>query len=102
MRHRKSSHAGRVKPCNLYVKGKCLRSDDLCWFIHEKPTTEVITNLKDKVREKESHLGSQMDFQMFPKDHNPPQNQLEMVLKTLSNLCQKVQEIDTHIKGTKD
>ena len=91
MKHRKLSHSVKVKPCNSFLKGNCLRSDESCWFIHD---------ISHQDTEKKVNSSSLSDFQMTPKDH-VPMDGMKMVLETLNTLCQKVQELDTQFRNLK-
>ena len=46
MKHRKEKHVHRVRICQYYVKGVCEFEPEVCWYRHELPSSQTITEFK--------------------------------------------------------
>ena len=76
MIHKKKKHGDTILNCEKYLKGKCVRSNEMCWFNHPS----------DDVQPEKSV------FQSVPE--NPPPDKMEQVLQMINNLCAKVEKIE--------
>ena len=86
MLHRKSKHGDTVLNCEKFQRGECQRSNDLCWFKHVQ--SQAKPDFKKQV------------FQKAPENTIPP-DQISTVLQMMSNLCQKVENIEKQFQELK-
>ena len=85
MQHRKTQHTGSNKKCEDFGKGRCTRSEDDCWYIHNDSSKEF-----PRTQNTESQ---RQDFRHAPANSFPP-DQMSRMLWMMNNLCRKVEGME--------
>ena len=78
MKHKKEKHADTILICENFLKGKCSRNEETCWFKHTPGGVEE--NLK---------APKQQVFQKASPNPFPP-DQLAQMFQMINNLCIKM------------
>ena len=84
MKHKKTEHPNSILECQNFKRGKCQRTDELCWFKHTPVTGESKTPTQGQV------------FQEAPANLFPPE-QFSRMLQMVDTLCQKVEQMEKRI-----
>ena len=86
MKHKKEKHSDTILPCEKFLKGECLRTNETCWFKH--PTLEI----NDKVDDLKATSNEQV-FQKAPENAFPP-DQVSKLFQMMNILCTKVEQME--------
>ena len=86
MKHKKTEHPDSILECQNFKRGKCQRTDELCWFKHTPVTKEPNTPSQDQV------------FQNAPPNLFPPE-QFSRMLQMVDILCQKVELMEKRMQN---
>ena len=78
MKHKKNKHADSILNCENFLKGKCSRNEETCWFKHTP--AGVDENPK---------ATKQQVFQKVSANPFPP-DQLSQMFQMINNLCTKM------------
>ena len=82
MNHRKTKHQPQMRPCTLYLSGRCHRSVEQCWYTHAQQV-QVTPNPPNPTPAPSSNV---VDFPKLPAPQNPPDQ-----ITTLTKLVQQMQ-----------
>ena len=89
MKHKKKNHPENNLTCQNFVRDKCQRSEDSCWFQHRSDSRKPETSSQEQV------------FQEVSANLFPP-NQLSSVLQMIDSLCQKEEKMEKTIQDMKN
>ena len=85
MQHRKTEHIETVQRCKMFDDGQCQRSNDECWFVHLHD--ENVKSFQQK------EVPKKQVFQEASENALPP-DQMSKLFWMVTNLCNKVQNIE--------
>ena len=104
MRHKKFIHKEKVPNCENFIRKKCPRTDNDCWF-HHKSEEKIAFNVDEhdwpKLASSSSpkkQLGEDLVFQDVQIQAFPP-DQLSKWMDMMEKLSTKVQQIDQRMKS---
>ena len=92
MRHKKLLHLQFVPQCEQFSAGKCSRGEKECWFVHKESRKNPVDNnpwpkLPVKTNDSVFHKAN-------PHAVPPGEDQLNMMMKMIGNLCSKIQKME--------
>ena len=84
-KHKKSEHRNSVETCTQFIANKCERSEESCWFLHDKQSNN--SSNQSPVKTVGFHNVS---------THQPP-DQFQLMMETIKNLGLKFQNMEENL-----
>jgi hypothetical protein len=99
MNHKKTVHTRNIQ-CKEYIKNRCRRSSDQCWFTHEQltapPGSEAPVQFPVLPTEQTQYRPSPEDFPQLPPTQKPP-DMLTVMISMVRQLGMQVNSIQQQI-----